>query len=119
MTRPNGPGSPVLDIRTYKLVPGGRDEFERIFYQAALPMLRRYGIEVVADGASIDDDDHFCLIRAFPSAARRREQLDAFYGSEEWRENYSNVVLALIDTYHVVALELTPATHEGFRSVLS
>jgi hypothetical protein len=119
VTHSGGPGPSVLDIRTYKLVPGGRGEFDRIFREGALPMLRRDGIEVVAHGGSIDDDDHFCLIRAFPSAARRDEQLDAFYGSEEWKKHYRDAVLELIETYHVVALELDEATREGFRSVLS
>jgi NIPSNAP len=112
-------GPPVIDIRTYRLVPGGRSEFERLFTVGALPMLRRDGIDVVAHGFSLDDDDHFWLVRAFPSASRRREQLDAFYGSEEWRKRYRDAVLALIETYHVVAVELTPATHEGLRSLLS
>ncbi len=100
--------SGVLDIRTYKLVPGGRDEFERIARDDALPMMRRHGIEVVAHGPSIDDDDHFVLIRAFPSASRRDEQLGSFYGSDEWRQNYEEDVMALIESYHVVVLELDP-----------
>jgi hypothetical protein len=99
----------ILDVRTYKLVPGGRDEFDRIFQEGALPMLRRHGIEVVAFGPSLDDDDHYCLVRAFPSAARRREQLDAFYGSDEWRRNHREAVLALIEDYRVVAIRQPPA----------
>jgi hypothetical protein len=99
---------PVLDLRTYQLVPGGGEEFDRIFRERALPMLHRFGIDVVGYGASNDDHDVYYLIRAFPSAARREEQLDAFYGSDEWRENHRDAVLALIDSYHTVALELTP-----------
>jgi NIPSNAP len=98
--------SRALDVRTYKLVPGGRDEFDRIFRQSVLPMLERYGIRVVAYGPSLDDGDHYCLIRGFSSPAHRREQLDSFYGSEEWRQNYREDVLALIDTYHAVLVEL-------------
>ena len=103
-----GLSAPVLDVRTYKLAPGGRAEFERIFHECALPMLRRFGIQVVAHGLSLDDDDRFFLIRAFPSAARREEQLDSFYGSDEWRDNYREDVQALIESYHVVVTELTP-----------
>ena len=35
------PSGPVLDIRTYKLVAGKRDEFDRIVREHSLPMLRR------------------------------------------------------------------------------
>ena len=102
------PDTPVLDIRTYKLVPGGRDEFDRIFRENALPMLQRLDIEVVAYGASTADADHSYLIRAFPSASRREEQLDSFYGSDEWQHNYRDDVMALIENYHIVVVELPP-----------
>lgn len=95
----------VLDVRTYRLVPDRRDEFDRIFREGALPMLERAGIEVVAFGPSLDDDNSYCLIRAFPSAAERREQLHAFYGSDEWLHNYDAAVMALIASYHVVLIE--------------
>jgi hypothetical protein len=98
--------TPVLDIRTYKLAPGERDDFDRIFRENALPMLQRFGIQVVGYGPSLVDDDRYCLIRAFPSAARREEQLDSFYGSDEWRQNYQDAVTALIKTYHTVVIPL-------------
>ena len=95
---------PVLDVRTYKCVPGGRDELVRIMSEGAVPMLRRHGIEVVAFGPSLRDDDHACLIRRFPSAAVREEQLTRFYGSEEWVSTYEEPVMALIDAYHTVVI---------------
>ena len=98
-------GTRVLDVRTYKLIAGVREEFDRIVREGALPMLERYEIDVVAYGPSLDDDDSYCLIRSFPSADRRREQLDAFYGSDEWRRQYDDTVMALIESYHVVLVE--------------
>ncbi len=109
------PGGPVLDVRTYRLVPGGHTEFDRRFREGALPMLERYGIDVVAYGVSLVDEDRYCLIRAFASAARRAEQLDAFYGSDEWLENHDDAVMALIEDYHVVVIELDASS----RDVLS
>ncbi|MGH3029588.1 MAG: NIPSNAP family protein [Gaiellaceae bacterium] len=108
--------TPVLDLRTYRLVPGGRDAFDRIFREDALPMLRRHGVQVVAYGPSIADDHHYYLARAFPSAARREEQLDSFYGSDEWRRNHEDAVTELIETYHVVVLPLTPALRRAFAA---
>jgi hypothetical protein len=99
---------PVLDVRTYKCVPGGRDELVRIMADEAVPMLGRYGIEVVAFGPSLRDSDHACLIRRFPSAAVRDDQLARFYGSEEWVRTYEERVMALIDAYHVVVIPEPP-----------
>ncbi len=109
---PELPDPPVLDLRTYKLVPGGRDEFDRIFREGALPMLRRHGVQVIGYGASLDDD-HYYLARAFPSASRREEQLAFFYGSEEWRQTYEAAVMTLIETYHTVVIPLRSAIAEA------
>jgi hypothetical protein len=106
VTRPPGPSTRVLDLRTYKLVRGAGEEFDRIFREGALPMLHRFGIEVVGYGPSIEDGELYYLMRVFPSAARREEQLDSFYGSDEWRQNHRDAVVALIETYHTVVIEL-------------
>lgn len=107
---------PVLDLRTYQLVPGGGAEFDRIFREHSLPMLERHGIEVVGYGPSLDDADLYFLMRAFPSAARRDDQLAAFYGSDEWRENHREAVLALIEDYYELLVPLVairPAASEN------
>ena len=81
-----------------------------MFRERALPMLQRYGIDVVGYGPSLEDGDLYYLMRAFSSAALREDQLSAFYGSDEWRDNHRNSVLALIESYHTVVIELTPST---------
>jgi NIPSNAP len=100
-------GGAVLDLRTYKLVPGGREVFDRILRERALPMLGRYEIEVVGYGPSLLDGDHYYLARAFPSISCRGQQLGAFYGSDEWRRGYEDTVSELIETYHTVVVPLT------------
>ncbi len=98
--------SAVLDVRTYELVPGGGEAFDRIFRDGALPMLGRFGIDVIGYGPSIADKDRYCLVRAFASPAERAEQLVAFYGSDEWRDKYDDDVMALIESYHTVVIPL-------------
>jgi NIPSNAP len=100
--------APVLDLRTYRLVPGGRDEFDRIFRDGALPMLETRAIEVVGYGPSLADERHYFLARAFPSEAERQRQLESFYSSEEWRRSYADRVNALIETYHHLVLPPEP-----------
>jgi hypothetical protein len=98
--------APVLDVRTYKLGPGGREEFDRIFCEGALPMLRRAGISVVGYGPSIVDDAGYFLMRSFESTTDREEQLGSFYGNNEWRESYEDAVMALIENYHTIVIPL-------------
>jgi hypothetical protein len=115
----------LLDVRTYKLAPGACDVFDDMVRERSLPMLERFGIRVLAQGPSADGADHYYLIRAFESAAQREQQLEAFYGSDEWREKHRDAFLALIEGYHTVAIELTPRVraaltwaaraHEGRR----
>jgi NIPSNAP len=99
----------VLDLRTYKLKPGAGEQFGRILVDDALPMLDRFGIEVVAYGPSLEDADTYYLVRSFRSAAERDERLDAFYGSEEWQTQHRERVVALIDSFHVLLLPAPPA----------
>ena len=47
----------ILEIRSYQLKPGTREEFHRLFLQAALPMLQRWNVDVVAYGPSLHDPD--------------------------------------------------------------
>jgi hypothetical protein len=101
---------PVLDLRTYKLVPGGRETFDRILRESALPMLRRYEIDVVGYGSSLADNNHYYLARAFPSASTREQRLGAFYGSDEWKQGYETIVSELIETYHTVVIPLKART---------
>jgi NIPSNAP len=98
----------VVDLRTYRLVPGGRDEFDRIFREGALPMLEIDGIDVVGYGSSLLDDRYYFLARAFASETERERRLAAFYGSEEWRSTYAEDVTALIETYHHLVIPREP-----------
>ena len=105
-----------VEIRSYALKPGNRKDFDRIATQQAIPMLRRWDVDVVAHGASPHDDDSYYLIRAYASLAERQQSQDAFYGSQEWKDGPRAAILALIENFTSVVLELEPATVEALRS---
>ena len=107
---------PVLDLRTYKLVPDSRPTFDRIFREGALPMLGRYEIDVIGYGPSLADDDHYDLARGFSSTAAREQRLGAFYGSSEWKEQYEDTVTELIETYHTVVIPSTSSSERALAS---
>lgn len=97
-------GDDYLEIRTYKLVAGSRAEVDRMFRDGVVPMLHRHGVTVVAARPALQDDDHYVLLRAFPSLDRRAEQLRGFYGSDEWRRDWDGPLGSLIESYHTVVL---------------
>jgi hypothetical protein len=88
----------IVEIRTYTLKPGSGAGFHRTFVEDALPMLERWGVDVVAFGPSLDDDDAYFLMRAYRSVDERQQSQDAFYGSEEWRNGPREAIVSKIET---------------------
>jgi hypothetical protein len=50
-----------------------------------------------------------------PAAHEREEQLDSFYGSDEWRQNHRESVLALIESHHTLLIDAPPAISGASR----
>jgi hypothetical protein len=104
-----------VEIRSYNLKPGTRDDFHRLMLEHSLPMLKRWNVDVVACGPSIHDDDSYYLIRAYTSLAERQESQDAFYGSAEWRQGPREAVLAPIESYTSVVIVMDDVAIQGLR----
>lgn len=104
-----------VEIRSYNLKPGTRDEFHRLFLHEAFPLLKRWNVDVVAYGPSLHDNDSYYLIRRFDSLAQREQSEESFYGSEEWRQGPRETILALIENYAEIVVELDEVTLQGFR----
>jgi hypothetical protein len=94
----------IVEIRTYTLKPGSGAGFHRAFVEDALPMLERWGVDVVAFGPSLDDDDAYYLMRAYRSGDERQQSQDAFYGSDEWRNGPREAIVSRIETLISVAV---------------
>jgi hypothetical protein len=94
----------IVEIRTYKLLPGSGTAFHRLVVEDSLPMLERWGVDVVASGPSLDDPDLYYLIRAYPSVEELQRSQDAFYGSDEWREGPREAIVSLIESSISVVL---------------
>jgi ketosteroid isomerase-like protein len=105
----------VVEIRSYNLKPGTRERFHQRFLAEALPMLKRWKVDVVAYGPSLHDSDSYYLMRSFPSVEDRERSEDAFYGSDEWRQGPREAILADIESYTTVVVGLEDAMLEGLR----
>ena len=96
--------SGVVEIRTYKLRAGTGAAFHRAVVDESLPMLQRWGVDVVAFGPSLDDEGSYYLIRAYPSLEELRRSQDAFYGSDEWRHGPREAIVSRIESSSSVVL---------------
>ena len=105
----------IVEIRSYNLKHGTRDEFHRLFIEEAFPMLKRWNVDVVAYGPSLHYKDSSYLIRRYDSLAHREQSEDAFYGGDEWRQGPREAIVSLIENYTEVVLELDKATVRGLR----
>jgi hypothetical protein len=109
----------VVEIRSYNLKPGTRDRFHQRFLAEALPMLRRWKVDVVAFGPSLHDSDSWFLMRAFAGVDQRQKSEDAFYGSDEWRNGPRDATLADIVSYTTVVVRVDDAALGALRTTLT
>lgn len=97
----------ILEIRTYRLRPGTREQFDRVAVGEARPLLVEFGIDVVRASPSEADEDgveEYVLIRSFDSLADRDEKEHAFYGSQQWADGPREGILSRIEHYHTIVL---------------
>jgi hypothetical protein len=116
---PNNPSSMThyVEFRSYTLKPGTRYKFHRLFFERAFPMLQRWQVDVVAYGPSLHDSDSYFLMRRYNSLAQREESENAFYSSDEWRQGPRESILALIENYTEIVLEVDGIVLQGLRAV--
>lgn len=106
----------IVEIRSYNLKPGTRARFQRVVDEQALPLLRKWKMDVVRASPTLHEEESFVLIRAFASLAARQAEEDAFYGSDEWKSGPRAEVLSLIENYSSVVLELSNEAVAALRA---
>jgi hypothetical protein len=104
-----------IEIRSLNLKPGTREEFHRLYIEEALPLLKRWNFDVVAHGPSLHDENSYYVIRRFDSLAQREQSEDAYYASDDWRQGPRERILALIENYTDIVLELDEDTVQRLR----
>jgi NIPSNAP len=105
----------LVEIRSYKLKPGTMEAFHAAVVASAVPMLRRWGTDVVAFGPSVHEADCYFLVRAYADLADLSSRQDAFYGSSEWRDGPRHSIVSRIESYLSTVLRLSPESIEDLR----
>ncbi len=87
----------LVEIRSYQLKFGTRTDFHEAMESAAIPMVRRAGMDVVAFGPSAHDPNAYFLVRAYKDLADLQGQQGSFYGSEAWLQGPSEFLISRIE----------------------
>jgi hypothetical protein len=105
----------VVELRSLQLKPGTRPTFHRLFVEKSYPLLGRWKMDIIDHGPSLHDENTYYVIRRFDSLAHRQQLEDAYYGSDDWRLGPREEILALIESYLDIVLELDEGTVQGLR----
>jgi hypothetical protein len=95
----------LIEIRSYNLKPGTRNEFHKLFIEQALPILTKWKIDVVDFGPSVHDSDSYFLVRSYKDLQDMQQNEALFYGSDDWKKGPREAILALILNYTTIVLQ--------------
>jgi hypothetical protein len=98
----------VIEIRTYRITPGRRDEIMALLRDRLLPLHREIGIKVAGLFPSADDEDTFTWLRAFPDATSRDTMTKALYSGPVWKNELAGIILPAITEHSVAVLDDVP-----------
>ncbi|MGP8251222.1 MAG: NIPSNAP family protein [Terracidiphilus sp.] len=95
----------IIEMRTYKLKPGTRDEFLTIFRSKSMPAHAEIGMKILGPWLSIEDPDTFFFMRGFPDLASREPMKAKFYEGELWKTELEELLMPIIERYDVVLVD--------------
>lgn len=95
----------LVEMRTYKLKPGKRPEFLKIFRTRSMPAHDEIGMKILGPFLSVEDEDTFFFMRGFPDAASRDPMKAQFYEGEMWKNELEGVLMPMIERYDVVLVD--------------
>ena len=95
----------IVEMRTYKLKPGKRQEFLEIFRTRSMPAHAEIGMKILGPFLSIEDPDTFFFMRGFPDLASRDPMKEQFYEGELWKRELETVLMPMIEKYEVVLVD--------------
>ncbi|HEV3469893.1 MAG TPA: NIPSNAP family protein [Pyrinomonadaceae bacterium] len=98
----------IVEVRSYRIKPGRRAEFIRLFETRAVPALRAHGMQVLGPLLDLENPNKFVWLRSFPSLEERERMRDAFYGGDVWKNELEAVAMPLLESYDVVLCETSP-----------
>jgi NIPSNAP protein len=98
----------IVEVRSYRIKPGRREEFIKLFESRAIPALRSYGMEILGPLLDLENLNKLVWLRSFPSLDERDRMKNAFYEGELWKNELESIAMPMIDSYDVILCETSP-----------
>jgi hypothetical protein len=98
----------IVEVRSYRIKPGKRDEFIQFFEKRSVPALRAHGMKVVGPFLDLENPNKFVWMRIFPSLAERERMREAFYGGDLWQNELEAIAMPMLESYDVILCEASP-----------
>jgi NIPSNAP len=71
---------PVVELRQYTVVPGGREVLISLFERHFIESQEATGMTVIGQFRDLNNPDRFVWLRGFADMVSRAQQLEEFYG---------------------------------------
>jgi hypothetical protein len=98
----------IVEVRSYRIKPGKREEFIEFFLKRSVPALRELGMMIQGPFIDLENPNKFVWLRSFPSLEERERMKDAFYGGELWKKELEAIAMPMIESYDVILCETAP-----------
>ena len=98
----------IVEVRSYRIKPGRREEFLKFFEERAVPAHRSFGIQVTGPLIDVENPNKFVWLRSFQTLEDRDEFREAFYGGDLWKNELENIAMPMLDSYDVILCETSP-----------
>jgi hypothetical protein len=98
----------IVEVRSYRIKPGRRDEFIKFFETRSVPALRAHGMNVIGPFLDLENPNKFVWLRLFPSLEARERMREEFYGGELWKNELEAIAMPLIESYDVILCQDSP-----------
>jgi len=95
----------IVEVRAYRIIPGRREEFIKLFETRAVPALRSHGMKILGPLLDLENPNKFVFLRSFPSLGERDRMKSEFYEGELWKNELESIAMPLIDSYDVILCE--------------
>lgn len=106
----------AVELLQYILKPGTGREFHKIMVEISAPLHRGAGIDIIAFGNSIHDEDSYYLLRSFDDIEHMKTSQDKFYMSDEWKNGPRQAIIERIQTSVKSVLILPNLAIDGLRN---
>ncbi len=98
----------IVEVRTYTIKPGLRDQFIEFFERRAISEQQVLGIKLLGPLLDAENPNVFVFLRAFPSLEERDRMKSLFYDGPVWKNELEGIAMPMIESYSVVLTSTTP-----------